>query len=79
MAVFCYVYSKISSLFAHSDPITTCPALPFIINLMLSVPLQAWSGLEGSRNLRFPDYATVAQDGSKVVSLMLRLLFTPRK
>ena len=33
-----------------------------------AVPLQAWSGQEGSRELRFPDYATTAQDGGKVVS-----------
>jgi hypothetical protein len=33
------------------------------------VPLQAWSGPEGSRKLRFPDYMTTAQDGGKVVSL----------
>jgi hypothetical protein len=38
-----------------------------------AVPLQAWSGPEGSRKLRFPDYMTTAQDGGKVVSL------TPRK
>jgi len=34
-----------------------------------SVSLQAWSGPEGSRKLRFPDYMTTAQDGGKVVSL----------
>jgi len=34
-----------------------------------SVPLQAWTGPEGSRKLRFPDYMTTAQDGGKVVSL----------
>ena len=34
-----------------------------------AVPLQAWSGPEGSRKLRFPDFMTTAQDGSKVVSL----------
>jgi hypothetical protein len=34
--------------------------------------LQAWSGPEGSRKLRFPDYMTTAQDGSKVVSLKHR-------
>jgi len=28
-----------------------------------SVPLQALSGLEGSRKLRFPDFVTTAQDG----------------
>jgi hypothetical protein len=37
-----------------------------------AVPLQAWSGLEGSRKLRFPDFMTTAQDGGKVVSLTHR-------
>jgi hypothetical protein len=37
-----------------------------------TVPLQAWSGPEGSRNLRFPDHMTKAQDGGKVVSLTHR-------
>jgi len=34
-----------------------------------TVPLQAWSGPEGSRKLRFPDFMITAQDGGKVVSL----------
>jgi len=33
-----------------------------------AVPLQAWSGPEGSRKLRFPDFVTIAQDCGKVVS-----------
>jgi len=33
-----------------------------------SVPLQAWSVPEGSRNLRFLDFMTTAQDGGKFVS-----------
>ena len=37
-----------------------------------SVPLQAWSGPEGSRKLRFPDFMITAQDGGKVVSLTHR-------
>ena len=37
-----------------------------------AVPLQAWTGPEGSRKLRFPDYMTTAQDGGKVVSLTHR-------
>jgi len=37
-----------------------------------AVPLQAWSDPEGSRNLRFPDFRTTAQDGGKVVSLTHR-------
>jgi len=37
-----------------------------------TVPLQAWSGPEGSRKLRFPDSMTTAQGDGKVVSLMHR-------
>jgi hypothetical protein len=37
-----------------------------------AVPLQAWSGPESSRKLRFPDYMTTAEDGRKVVSLAHR-------
>ena len=36
------------------------------------VPLQAWSGPEGSRKLRFPDFLTMAQGDGKVVSLTHR-------
>jgi hypothetical protein len=37
-----------------------------------SVPLQAWSGPEGSRKLRFPDFMITAQYSGKVVSLTHR-------
>ena len=37
-----------------------------------AVPLQAWSGPEGSRKLRFPDFKTKAQKVGKVVSLTHR-------
>jgi len=37
-----------------------------------AVPLQAWSGPEGSRKLHFPDFMTTAQDGGKVVSITHR-------
>jgi len=37
-----------------------------------AVPLQAWSGPEGSRKLRFPYFMTTAQDAGKVVSLTHR-------
>jgi hypothetical protein len=37
-----------------------------------AVPLQAWSGPEGSRKLRFPDYMATAQDGGNVVSVTHR-------
>jgi hypothetical protein len=37
-----------------------------------AVPLQAWSGPEGSRKLGFADFMTTAQDGSKIVNLTHR-------
>jgi len=36
------------------------------------VPLQAWSGPESSRKLRFSDFVITAQDVGKVVSLTHR-------
>ena len=36
-----------------------------------SVPLQAWSGPEGSRKLRFPDFKTTAQDGGRLSAFLL--------
>jgi hypothetical protein len=44
-----------------------------------TVLLQAWSGPEGSRKLRFPDFITTAQDGGKIVSITHRPYLTPRK
>jgi len=41
-----------------------------------AVPLQAWSGTEGSRKLTFPDFMTTAQDGGKIVSPTHRPLLT---
>ena len=35
-----------------------------------AVPLQPWTGPQGSRKLMLPDFVTTAQDGGKVVSLM---------
>jgi len=46
------------------------------IYISKSVPLQAWSGPEGSRKLRFPDYMTTAQDGCQPYA---PAAFTPRK
>jgi len=42
-----------------------------------AVLLQAWSGPEGSRKLRFPDFMTTAQDRGKVVSLTYQLHLPP--
>jgi len=42
-----------------------------------SVPLQAWSGPEGSRKLRFPGFVT-AQDGGRLSALRTGRLY-PQK
>jgi len=44
----------------------------FTLSAIKAAPLQAWSDLEDSRKLRFPDFMTKAQDGGKVVSLSHR-------
>ena len=47
------------------------PRSPIIIIIIIkgkSVPLQASTGPEGSRKLRFPDFVKTAQDGGKVVT-----------
>ena len=43
-----------------------------------AVPLQAWSGPEGSRKLMFPDFMTTAQDGARL-SALATAAFNPRK
>jgi len=49
-----------------------------IRNEIKAVPLQAWSGPEGSRKLRPPDFVTKAQDvGKVVVSITYRPLLPP--
>jgi len=48
-----------------------CGETPNIVKSK-AVPLQAWSGPEGSRKLRFSDYVTMTQNGGKVVSLTHR-------
>ena len=34
-----------------------------------AVPLQAWTGPDGSRKLRFPDFVTTTQDGGRLSAL----------
>jgi len=40
-----------------------------------AVPLLAWSGPEGSRKLRFPDFTTTAQDGGRLSALRTGRLY----
>jgi len=39
------------------------------------VPLQAWTGPEGSRKLRLPDFVTTAQDGGRLLALRTGRLY----
>jgi len=39
------------------------------------VQLEAWTGPEGSRKLRIPDFATMAQDGGKLSALLTGRLY----
>ena len=55
--VFCFSFSS---------------TIDYICKKGKAVPLQAWSGPECSRKLRFPDFMTTVQDGGKVVSLRHR-------
>jgi len=49
------------------------PLAPIILKIKgKAVPLQAWSGPEGYRKLRSPDFITMAPDGRKFVSLKHR-------
>jgi len=41
-----------------------------------AVPLQAWTGPEGSRKLMFPDFVTTAQDGGRLSALRIGRLYS---
>jgi len=40
-----------------------------------AVPLQAWTGPEGSRKLRLPDIVTTAQEGGRLSALRTGRLY----
>jgi len=41
-----------------------------------TVPLQAWTGPEGSRKLRLPDFVTTTQDGGRLSALRTGRLYS---
>jgi len=47
----------------------------FRTNKGKAVPLQAWTGPEGSRKLKFPDFVTTAQDGGRFSALCTGRLY----
>jgi len=40
-----------------------------------AIPLQAWTGPEGSRKLRFQDFVTTAQNGGRLFALRTGRLY----
>ena len=64
-----YVCLNQHKLFAQMSVTSCCCFYITHIKKGKAVPLQAWSGPEGSRKLRFPYFMTTAQEGGRVVSL----------
>jgi hypothetical protein len=56
-----------SSRFLHENGFLYAPVTEFLKGK--SIPLQARSGPEGSRKLRFPDFVTMAQDSGRLLAL----------
>jgi len=59
---------------AHGEIVLLIKQLVVNIRIFIpkdkSVPLEAWTGPEGSRKLRFPDFLTTAQDGGRLSALL---------
>ena len=58
-------------VYVPDDDLTEVETCRGTCDKLKAVPLQAWSGPEGSRKLRFPDFMTT-QDSGKIVSLTHR-------
>jgi len=50
-------------------------SVPELIMKSKAFPLQVWSGPDGSRKLRFPDFVTTAQDGGRLSALRTGRLY----
>jgi len=65
--------------YLYTAEVSVCPSLPGCSVAVCysyiqgakgkAVQSQAWSGPEGSRKLRFPDFVTMAQDGGRLSAL----------
>ena len=60
-----YVHTHIG----HKDKAIILRARRQNMCISKAIPLQAWTGPEGSRKLRFPDFMTTAQDGGRLSAL----------
>ena len=76
----CVAISVSMSLKSHNVPCYVQSTVPYHDTMIIyritlryvkskAVPLQAWSGPEGSRKLRLPYFMTTAQDGGKLSAL----------
>jgi hypothetical protein len=72
------MFCVLCNVFRNQVDVRTMTVHVFVYSSLLNkgsgkaVPLQYWSGPEGSRKLRFPDFMETIQDGGKVVSLKNR-------
>jgi hypothetical protein len=71
--------SLFASIFLPFSSRTKRNTLTFYVGKGKAVPLQDWSGPDGSRNLMFSDFMTTAQDVGKVFSLTHRPPLPPGK
>jgi len=69
---YCHIRAK--KVQKHS---VKMPYIEFKPYKFKKIPLQAWSGPECSRKLRFPDFMTTAQDDGRFVSFTHRPSLPP--
>jgi len=74
LIVLCCFYVHTNWMICASDHVHVS-YLEVLLRLAKAVPLQALSGLEGSRKLRFPDFVTTAQDGGRLSALRTGRLY----
>ena len=61
----------------HSETALQHACIYCLHTAVKAVPLRAWTGPEGSRKLRFPDFMTMAQDGGRLTALRTGRFYPP--
>ena len=70
-----YLYSSQNSISLSSSNFKLLGNFHMFQITVKAVPLQAWTGPEGSKKLRFPDFVTTAQDGGRLSALRTGRLY----